>query len=226
MFHADKVNPDKGQRNRRLEDYNAADHESSGDDSDERDTVTDESDGELRDLEHKADEKRRMDDAIQALEKYAKSFNNGYMETMPVEYASDDDLGDGDDAMYGGIDGAEGGSNNTKKKNTPKATSAYQPQDGSAVSEYLASIVADVRKSSDPLNIKKGAAWIPPRMNPISQSLGPDAKPNRFYTGNVWAFVWHPMEQFGRWMPAKHECVECKSPDYTTVNRWDWRPLG
>ena len=67
MFHADKVNPDVGRKNRRLEDYDANQYgDESGSDSD----VVGSDDGETqRSSVNKAEEKKRLDEAVEALMK-------------------------------------------------------------------------------------------------------------------------------------------------------------
>lgn len=172
-----------------------------------------------------------------ALQVYESSFRNGSME-IDLTTTDDEsaDNGDGDDS---GIliehiknetnENMPAPNTNRKKKkknqNTKYASRAYKPQKGSAVLEYLDEVLEDVRKDDDPFGIGNGVAWIPPPLNPISKSLGPVAKPNNFYVGNTWVFVWHPMKQFAKWMPKRFTCIGCQSCDHTTVNKWGFRPF-
>ena len=233
-YHADFVNPDDGRMNRRLSDYN----NNAGDGGNDSNGVLDMHDGDIQmqNERNKAEENKRKAEAVEALKKYANSFKNGTMDNDMATVEDSSDIDDGDDSGILVEDVEEGSSDNTtiasasgnrqqNNKNHNNNHHTYQPQEGSAVLEYLNAVLRDVRKDDDPLGIGKGRAWIPPDINPMSKSLGPEANPNQFYVGNTWVFVWHPMKQFKHYMPNKFQCIRCKSCDNTTINRWGIRPF-
>ena len=123
-----------------------------------------------RETQCKAEENRRRNAVIDDLTKYVTIFKNGTINTTPDNGSNDES--DKDMSGVGDED------NNGKR---PSSNYAYKPANGSAVREYLESVVAQVKKKDDPLKLRKGVAWIPPPLNPILQSLGPEANPNRFY---------------------------------------------
>ena len=71
--------------------------------------------------------------------------------------------------------------------------------------EYLDGIKEKGIKDDPSLNLTKGAAWIPPPLNPLSQNLRRDANWNKFYLGNVWVYMFAPMKQYQCLVSVKYE---------------------
>ena len=59
--------------------------------------------------------------------------------------------------------------------------------------------------------------WIPPPINALSTGLGDNAKPDKFYVGDVWVYAWDPIKQYASKMPSKYMCFKCESSENTYV---------
>ena len=202
-FHSKKVLKDKQQKQFSTMLGNGDKWYSSDSSSDEEGGSDDEDNirrrQERMDRRKAHEERKAKQNAIAALEKYAESFPNGSIDT-PVDHDefSDEIPADG------------------------RQRRAYQPVDGTPIKEYLDDIKEKVTNNKL-LDLEIGEAWVPPLSNPLSKSFGSSADPNRYYVGKVWVFVFDPMTQFKRWMPAKHECIHCKSNN-TRYYAWAWQP--
>ena len=170
---------------------------------------------EERERRRKALEERATKEAMEGLEAYARSIPGGTIDTH-LNY-------DGDDGDNTDEDAAGGDSQSHGKKGKSNTRRSYIPKSG-AVKEHLDQVEKRVRSGDSTLNLEKGGAWVPPTFNPISKGLGADATPDQYYRGDTWAFVWHPMVQFQRLMPAKFPCIKCSSTN-TRINDWKWRPM-
>ena len=138
--------------------------------------------------------------AIDKIQQYAESFPNGSIDDVPDEEESDCcELND---------------NTNSTEKGKGKRRS-YIPKAGSAVKEYLDQIkekvAPSINNNNPPLDLTKISPWIPPPNNPLSTGLGQSAEPSKFYQSKIWAYIFEPMSQYKRLMPAKYECCHCKS---------------
>ena len=116
MFHVDKVNPDKGGRNKRLTSSNATNNNL----AENSDNADNEKRSKERETQHKAEENRRHNATIDDLNKYATSFKNGTINTTP-----DNGFNDESDKDMGCV----GDEDNNRKRQT--SNYAYKPAEGS-----------------------------------------------------------------------------------------------
>lgn len=102
---------------------------------------------------------------------------------------------------------------NGKEESTP-TRNACNPTPGSPVMEYLDQVKQKVFNEKNALSQRIDICtmmWIAPPLNPTTRLLGSTAKPDRFYTGDVWVYLWDPMQQYPNHMPMKNICPSCKS---------------
>ena len=156
----------------------------------------------------KALDDRAREYAIDALEKYDNVIQNETINTVSSK--------DSDNETIEQEDNNTNGKNNADERSKRSSSrQAYRPADGAPVKEYLKSLRDKVFKED------LRPTWIPPPYNLVSESFGSSAGPNQFY--HVWAYVFDPMSHYCHLMPAKHECIDCKSNN-TQYYEWDWKP--
>jgi hypothetical protein len=98
------------------------------------------------------------------------------------------------------------------------------PQD-SVVGEYLEDVKTKV--SSNRLvgfDKYRGQKWIAPKADPVSEGIGGEPVPNKWYTGQVWIYVWMPLAAYPNLLPPKHPCAYCGDCN-TTSKGLHWRPM-
>jgi len=183
-----------------------------GDDDDDTDRIEEEA-------RRKASEKKAMAHALDELTKYKASIPNGMIDEVP-----DNDDYDSDVELVG-----DGGINSNTNNEKKKKRRSYLPEAGSPIKEYLDSVrdkvfPKNITINKPPLNLTKMSPWIPPPINALSAGLGDNAKPNKFYVGNTWVYVWDPIKQYASKMPSKYVCFKCKSSD-TKYLRSSWKPF-
>jgi len=167
-----------------------------------------------RERQRKIREKAAMSLALEDLDKYANSFPNGTIEETPDNELSDDDSDD-DESFF-----REESNNNTGSGDGGQARRSYKPKAG-PVKDHVDGIIQQI--TSGTFDWSK-SAWIPPPFNPMSKSFGSNAKPDRYYLGNTWVYVFDPMKQYRHLMPQKQTCIKCKSTNTKYNGNWDSRP--
>jgi hypothetical protein len=53
--------------------------------------------------------------------------------------------------------------------------------------------------------------FVPLPRDPVSQGIGIDGTPNRFYVGDVWVYIWLVKQQFDI---QQNQCIYCKSTEH------------
>ena len=163
-------------------------------------------------MEKAAQEEEEYRAAISGLETFVASVPNGSFEVnipaidddkdgLEFDYDSDesgDDEDDGGSGSHGGV--------NSLNTNKTKKQRCYKPKVGSAIHTYMDNIITKVKNRHVTINF--GTCWIPPP-NPLCESLGRVAKPDKFYLSKTWVYVFEPERQCGRLMPKKLPCPRC-----------------
>jgi hypothetical protein len=169
------------------------------------------------DLRKKKQERQKVERI--RLKKVLEHPSNRYGSAVVSEDCTgEDSVDDDDDEDDGGYDGTDEEGVKSRYKRSYKA-----PQ-GSVIGEYLDSIRDKVAKGDLDTFLEKGGRWIPPKTDPVSSGIGGQPKPDRWYLGACWVYVWLPQRQYSKVVEKRHPCAFCGGCN-TESKGLHWRPM-
>ena len=102
-------------------------------------------------------------------------------------------------------------SEHEKKQPTVCHRDSHMPPEDSPLYTYLSNIRKKVQKKDGELmrQIRSGVKWMPPPCDPLSKGLGSSPKPDNWYLGSCWVYIWLPLLMFPTYLSEKHTCAFC-----------------